>query len=308
MHEASHFPHDLPIIVEGETGAGKECAARALHASSRRDGEFVAVNCAALPDHLVESQLFGHRRGAFTGADKASLGYFRAAHRGTLFLDEIQELPIGVQSKLLRAVERREVVAVGETQPTPVDVRIISASQEPLPALVKEGRFRPDLMARLDGLTIVLPPLRARREDVAPLFLEFLRRQQAHSIRSIEPRLIEALCIYDWPLNVRELLLLTRRLAAIRGKESMLRREHLPARLLDYVGVNPVAAPSPSTKSKRSWRPTDSKDEFEALTAALKANRGNVSRAAAAIGISRARAYRLMAANQDGMSDLAQEK
>lgn len=299
MSEVRHLPHDLPIVIEGETGSGKECAARAIHASSARMGEFIAVNCAALPDHLVESQLFGHRRGAFTGAEKSSLGYFRAAHGGSLFLDEIQELPISIQPKLLRAIERREVVAVGDTHPTPVDVRIIAASQEPLAPLVTEGRFRPDLLARLDGLTVVLPPLRLRREDVAPLFLEFLRQQLLQKVPAVDSRLVESLCVYDWPLNVRELLLLTRRIAAVHGLQPCLRREHLPQRLLDHMGTSPATNPPPPNHKKRSWRPVDDKDEFAALTEALRTNRGNVSRAAAAIGISRARAYRLLSAHQE---------
>jgi transcriptional regulator with PAS, ATPase and Fis domain len=302
--EAARLPADLPIVLQGETGSGKECAARAIHAGSGRAGPFVAVNCAALPDHLVESELFGHRRGAFTGADKASLGVFRSAHGGTLFLDEIQELPIGIQPKLLRAIERREVVPLGEAHPVPVDVRIVSASQEALPNLVAEGRFRADLQARIDGLTVVLPPLRTRREDIVPLFFEFLRQQALPRAPTLEARFAEALCLYQWPLNVRELLLLTRRLAAIHGAEPTLKREHLPERIVGTPNpassntASPSDAPAAS-KQKRSWRPVDNGSEFEALTRALRDNGGNVSRAAKAIGISRARAYRLLAAHPE---------
>lgn len=296
--DARRVPTDLPIVLQGETGTGKECAARAIHASSQRQGDFVAVNCAALPDQLVESELFGHKRGAFTGADKSSLGFFRSAQGGTLFLDEIQELPIGIQPKLLRAIERREVVPVGESYPIPIDVRLVSASQDALSGLVSEGRFRADLQARIDGLTVVLPPLRLRREDIAPLFFEFLRQQALPVAPSVEPKLVEALCLYDWPLNVRELLLLTRRLAAVHGTEPVLRRDHLPTRLRERATIPPSQPPGVS-RAKRSWRPVDNENEFEALTRALKEHRGNVSRAAASLGISRARAYRLLSAHPD---------
>jgi hypothetical protein len=174
------------VIVEGETGTGKEGMARALHRWSGRRGRFVAVNCAALPANLAEAELFGYRRGAFTGAETASLGLFREADAGTLFLDEILDLPLGLQAKLLRVLEERQVRGLGEARDVPIDVRVIAATQEPLGNAVKTGRFRADLYARLDGLTVVLPPLRDRREDIAPLFLEFLRQYIGGRMPEIE--------------------------------------------------------------------------------------------------------------------------
>ena len=161
---------DLPIVLEGETGTGKEVVAGALHRWSGRSGPLVAVNCAALPEALAEGELFGYRRGAFTGADRASPGFFRAADGGTLLLDEISDLPLALQAKLLRVLEQREVQPLGEARPVPIDVRVVVAGQQSLTESVRAGRFRADLLARLDGLTIQLPPLRQRREDVLPPF------------------------------------------------------------------------------------------------------------------------------------------
>ena len=286
---------ELPIIVEGETGTGKEGASRIIHAWSHRRGPFVAVNCAALPAQLSEAELFGYRKGAFTGADLASQGLFRAANGGTIFLDEILDLPPTIQPKLLRVLEQREVLPLGETKPVPIDVRVIAATQEPLSSAVKDRRFRPDLHARLDGLTIVLPPLRNRREDITPLFQEFLRQEAGEGAPRLDAKLVETLCVYDWPLNVRELLLLARRLLAVHGPEALLTKKHLPERMLVRTDAGVDGAEQP----KRRWRSTDDKDQLEALLAALRAHDGSVARAAAAIGINRGRAYRLLDAHPD---------
>ncbi len=168
---------NLCVVLQGETGSGKERAAMALHAWSGRAGPLIAVNCAALLDGLVESELFGYRRGAFTGADQNHTGYLRSAHGGTLFLDEVTELSPSSQAKLLRALETREVVPLGETRPVPIDVRVISATQQPLESRVADGRFRADLMARLSEFRLELPPLRERREDVPGLFGAFSGRR-----------------------------------------------------------------------------------------------------------------------------------
>src|SRR5262249_27762503 len=155
-----------------------------------RRGAFVAVNCAALPGHLVEAELFGYRKGAFTGAERASPGLFRAAQGGTLFLDEVLELPAEVQPKLLRALQQREGQGLGEPAPVAVDVTVVAAAQEPLAEAVRAKRFRADLQARLDGLTVVLPPLRERRDDVAPLFREFLREHAGGRAPELDPKLV----------------------------------------------------------------------------------------------------------------------
>src|SRR6187549_2818904 len=167
-------PSDLPIVLEGETGTGKEVVARAIHAWSGRRGPFVALNCAALPESLAEGELFGYRKGAFTGADRASPGVFRSADGGTLLLDEVSDLSLALQAKLLRVLEQREVQPLGETRPVPIDVRIVVAGQLSLLDASRTGRFRADLLARLEGMTVRLPPLRDRREDVAPLFSQLL--------------------------------------------------------------------------------------------------------------------------------------
>jgi DNA-binding NtrC family response regulator len=301
---ARRLDADLPVIVQGETGSGKEGIARAVHAWSGREGPFVALNCATLPANVAEAELFGYRKGAFTGADRPSHGLFRAAAGGTLFLDEILDLPPPIQPKLLRALEQREVLPLGETAPVIVDVRVVAATQEPLDAAVAAGRFRADLYARLDGLTVILPPLRERREDIVPLFLEFLR-QHAGQPPVLEPKLLEALCLYDWPLNVRELSLLARRMLGVHGSEGVLRKAHLPERIVRRreTRAGGESAPLPLSPGKKVRRKTDDEAEFAALVSALRSHRGSVGRAAEAIGISRARAYRVLEAHPDYARD-----
>jgi transcriptional regulator with PAS, ATPase and Fis domain len=289
---------ELPIVIQGETGTGKEGMARAIHAWSRRAGPFVPVNCAALPSHLVESELFGYRKGAFTGADRASPGLFRAADGGTLFLDEILELPAQTQPKLLRVLEDHQVLPLGETAHVPVDVRVVAATQEPLSVAVSEKRFRADLHARLDGLTVVLPPLRDRREDIVPLFQQLLRQHSKGQGPGLEGKLAESLVLYDWPLNVRELVLLARRQVTVHGQERVLRKAHLPDRMRGPTEGSKEIPLSPAD-ARRARRSTDDATEFEALVAALRAHGGILSRAADAIGITRGRAYRMLAAHPD---------
>jgi transcriptional regulator with AAA-type ATPase domain len=292
----------LPIVVQGETGTGKEGLARAVHAWSGRRGPFVAVNCAALPSHLAEAELFGYRRGAFTGADRSSPGFFRAAHGGTLFLDEVLELPADVQPKLLRALEQREVQTLGETVPVAVDVRIVAAAQAPLAEAVAARRFRADLQARLDGLTIVLPPLRERRDEAVALFGELLRQQAGGHPPALDHKLVEAVALHDWPLNVRELGSLARNLLLHHGHEPLLKRAHLPEVFQQAVaaragGPAPVERAAPPAAPAR--KSIDDAEEFSALVTALGAHAGSVGKAAKATGISRARAYRLLAAHPE---------
>ena len=204
---------NVPVLIEGESGTGKELFARAIHVSSpRRDRPFVAVNCGALTESLVESELFGHAKGAFTGAVSASRGHFRAAHRGTLFLDEIGELAPSVQVKLLRVLQEGEVLPVGESSPVPVDVRIIAATHRSLLRDAADGRFRPDLFYRLAVGVLTLPPLRARGGDVTLLADAFLRKinEENQEQPGYEPRTLSAgaknlLRAQPWPGNVREL-------------------------------------------------------------------------------------------------------
>jgi transcriptional regulator of acetoin/glycerol metabolism len=278
---------DLPIILEGETGTGKEAASRAIHAWSGRSGPFVAVNCAALPEALAEGELFGYRRGAFTGAEQANIGYFRAAQHGTLLLDEVCELPLALQAKLLRVLEEHEVQPLGEPKPTKLDVRVLAAAQGRLAEEVEQGRFRADLFARLDGLTVQLPPLRARRGEIPYLFTRLLVEGAGGRPPTVDVRVVERLCLYDWPFNVRELSLLVKRLLVLHGAEAKLKLKHLPQRLLAGVELEEPRTDAPAPHN------TDPPD-LSKLLEALRTCQGNVARAAQQVGISRQRAYRMM--------------
>ena len=197
------------IIIVGESGTGKELFARAIHYNGlTRDKPFVAVNCGAIPDTLIESELFGYRRGAFTGANRDKIGYFEAANGGTLFLDEISTLPIGVQSSLLRVLEEKAIVPVGDTHPRPIDARIIAATNQELVKMVEDGLFREDLLFRLNVVSLQLPPLRQRREDIPLLvhhFLEKYTREMNRRINGVTNGAMRALLNHTWRGNVREL-------------------------------------------------------------------------------------------------------
>ena len=304
-------PSQLPVIVEGETGTGKEGLCRALHAWSGRPGPFFAVNCAAIPETLAEGELFGYRKGAFTGAERAHLGYFRAATGGTLLLDEIVDLSPALQTKLLRVLEQKEVVPLGESAPVAVDVRVVVAAQESLAEAVKQRRFRADLYARLNGVTLRLPPLRARREEIPFLFCQLMQDHAGGRQPQIEARAIERLCLYDWPFNLRELDLLVRRLIVLHP-DGRLRRGDLPDTIkappapdaveaLDAAGMSDAEPPSPKAPRPRTPEDRQARDEQDlgALVAALRVARGNVVQAAAAAGMTRQRAYRLMGQRGD---------
>jgi transcriptional regulator with AAA-type ATPase domain len=292
---------DLPIVIQGATGAGKEGAARSIHAWSGRSGPFLGLNCAALPEALAEGELFGYRKGAFTGADRANPGYLRAAHGGTLFLDEIVDLPSATQAKLLRAIEEREVLPLGEAKPVGIDVRLLAATQGSLRRAVDEKRFRGDLYARLDGFTLEIPPLRERVEEIPFLFRKLLDKHGGGAVpeRGLDPLLVERLCVHDWPFNVRELSLLVRRLMALHGEAAVLEASMWPEPPAREEGGAPAEEPKPEKEKERE--PEPEKDgrrgqelEMETFLAALRENRGNVKQTAAVLGISRGRAYRFM--------------
>lgn len=275
---------DLPVVLEGETGCGKEVVARAIHGWSERKGPFVAVNCAALPEALAEGELFGYRAGAFTGAQRANPGHFRTADQGTLLLDEATDLAPALQPKLLRALESGEVTPLGTSHPDPVDVRVIVAAQEPLRGAVNQGKFRSDLYARVSGITARIPPLRERIDEIPFLFMSLLKLHSGGHAPAVDVELVERLCLHDWPFNVRELDLAVRRLLVLHGEKRRLECAHLT--ILD--GDDPV-------EDDVDEQPVD-RDEHDLsnLLRALRANGGNVARAAAAANISRQRAYRLM--------------
>ncbi|MDP9136868.1 MAG: sigma-54 dependent transcriptional regulator, partial [Pseudomonadota bacterium] len=199
----------IPVLVEGESGVGKEMIARAIHGESGRRGRaFVAVNCGAIPENLVESILFGHEKGSFTGASGKHIGKFQEADGGTLFLDEVAELPLEIQVKLLRAVEQGEIDPVGSRKPVKVDIRLISATNRNMIEMVKLGRFREDLYYRLNVFPILLPPLRQRTEDIPALVDHFITRfaaEEGRKVRGIDPAAVTMLKAYAWPGNVRQL-------------------------------------------------------------------------------------------------------
>jgi two-component system response regulator HydG len=229
---------DAAVVFRGESGSGKEVVARALHANSPRRGKpFLAVNCAALPGELLESELFGHTRGAFTGAQNARKGLFETADGGTLFLDEIAEMPLSLQAKLLRALQDGEIRRVGESEAIHVDVRVVCASHQNLLQCVREKRFREDLYFRLKVFTLVVPPLRERTEDIPVLAGMFL--QQEHAGTTFTPRALAALVKYPWPGNVRELQNAVKH-GAVLAQGEPVDLEHLPEEL-----SQPTLLPAP---------------------------------------------------------------
>jgi DNA-binding NtrC family response regulator len=222
---------EATVLLLGESGTGKELAARAIHALSRRkEAALVVVNCAALPETLVESELFGHRRGAFTGATEERVGKFEAAHGGTIFLDEVAELPMGAQSRLLRVLQEGEVDKVGASVPVKVDVRVVAATRADLEARVKEGSFREDLWYRLNVVPLRLPPLRERVGDVPVLVEHFLvkaARKHGRAVPTLSPEALDRLERHDWPGNVRELENLVERLVVL-GRSDRIEATDLP--------------------------------------------------------------------------------
>jgi transcriptional regulator of acetoin/glycerol metabolism len=278
----------VPIVVVGETGTGKEILARALHRASKRTGRFVAVNCGALAPNLVEGQLFGHVRGAFSGAVSDQLGFVREADGGTLLLDEIGDLPRSAQSTLLRVLQEGEVIPLGRARPIQVDLRVIAASQEPLDVLVAAGRFRPDLRARLEGFVAGLPNLRERREDLGMLVAALAGKLPSEEVGahagafSLKPDAGRVLCMYEWPLNIRELeQCITRALALASG--APIGKQHLP----------PPVAGAVHRPAVRFWE--DDALLRKELVTKLEEHDGNVANVARALGRARMQVHRWMA-------------
>jgi Nif-specific regulatory protein len=282
-------PNDTTVLIQGESGTGKELAAKAIHRlSPRAHAPMVTLNCAAVPAELIESELFGHRKGSFTGAFTDHKGLFRSAHNGVLFLDEIEATSPAMQVKLLRAIQEQEIRPVGETASHKVDVRIIAATNKDLAAMIRQRRFREDLYYRINVFPIVIPPLRTRPEDVAPLvefFLERLAERTGKRVRGVDPAAMEALMRYDWPGNAREL-------------ENEIERAHVLAHeggRITVGGLSPRLTASVEETLKRSAetaRPVkliDAVRELEKrlVEEALAACRGNKSRAAKRLGLSR---------------------
>ena len=279
----------VPVLLRGETGTGKEITARAIHTLSGRTGAFVAVNCAAIPATLIESQLFGHSKGAFSGATRDEPGFVRAASGGTLFLDEIGDLPAPSQAALLRVLQEREVVPVGTTRQVPVDLRVVAATNQPLEALVARGAFRTDLLARLDGFTYTLSPLRERREDIGLLIGDLLGEiALARTPVTLAPEVARALLLHAWPLNVRELGQCLARATALAGGTGVIERAHLPPAVASVLDAH--SPPSPAD--------TDEPQEGPRLRAQLEVllaeHEGNVAGVARAMGKARMQVHRWM--------------
>ena len=271
-------PTNSTVLILGETGTGKELVARALHENStRRENPFVAINCGALPETLIESELFGHRKGAFTGADDHRVGLFEVAHGGTLFLDEIGELPKSMQAKLLRVLESGEIRRVGENKSTTVDVRVVCATHRDLPSMVAEEEFREDLMYRINTFEIHLPALRERIEDVPDLARHLLSRFRRGAEAQFAPDATEALSKHVWPGNVRELANVVEH-ATILCDSGPIRREHLP----QHFDSRQLQGAARSRRGPMTLREL----EMEAIHEALERNDGNKPKAAEQLGVS----------------------
>ena len=295
---------EIPVLINGPTGTGKEVLSRFIHQRSpRKDKPFVAVNCAAMPEAMLEALLFGHKKGAFTGASEANQGFFRAADGGTLLLDEIAELPLVLQAKLLRALQEGEVVPIGATQPIKVDVRVIACANRDLPTEVAEGRFRADLYYRLNVFPLALSPLHERVEDIAPLAFALVLRHcpPGKALPWISDAALSMLKLHGWPGNVREL-------------ENVVRRALLLADGLGEIGASHIVFDQParliSEHGMLQAEPADARlsnivqiSEARAIMQTLDACRGNRIAAARQLGISeRTLRYRLAAFRDAGLA------
>jgi DNA-binding NtrC family response regulator len=312
---------NIPVLIEGESGVGKELMARAIQGASERRGKpFVAVNCGALPENLIESILFGHEKGAFTGATEKHVGKFAEANNGTLFLDEISELPMEAQVKLLRALQEGEIDPVGARRPVKIDIRLVSATNQNLVELVRRGRFREDLFYRLNVFPIVIPPLRARVQDVPDLARRFLARfcaEEGKRIRGLSSEALALLAAYQWPGNVRQLENALFRAVVLADGDELTTAEfpQIAAQVAGFdVRIPPIPAPRPDAAPIEmivsSFEPRDPNvmrllddsgdvrklEEIEAETIrfALAHYRGQMSKMARKLGIGRSTLYRKM--------------
>jgi len=274
-------PTDSPVFIQGESGTGKELVANTVwHYSKRKDRPFIALNCASLSESLIESEIFGHEKGSFTGAFQLKHGLVEVADRGTLFLDEIGEMPIGLQAKLLRFLDSGEFRRVGGNKALTVDVRLITATNKDLPAMIKKGTFREDLYYRLNVITITLPPLRERKEDIAALARHFLKqyaKKLDKSITDLTPDARELLSGYHWPGNVRELENVVER-AVILCESNLL-------------GAEDLSVPTPAVIAELGTNPSLEEMEKNYILRVLKEANGNQSKASQLLGIDRKTLY-----------------
>ncbi|MCA9696354.1 MAG: sigma-54-dependent Fis family transcriptional regulator [Myxococcales bacterium] len=303
MRKVARF--ETTVLILGESGVGKELVCRALHElGPRKEGPFVALNCGAIPEGLLESELFGHAKGAFTDASADKPGLFEAAEGGTLFLDEVGELPVAVQVKLLRALQEREIRRVGENRSRAIDVRVVAATSRPLEQMVEDGEFRQDLFYRLAVMPLHIPPLRARREDIAPLaehFLEAINRRLGTQLLGLDAEALRILLAYDWPGNVRELEN-TLEHAAVLAEGELIGPDELPDRLRRRLGGAGEAADQPAEgdfslhirADDLSVKRANRRLERELIARALEQTQGNRTHAAKLLDLShRALLYKI---------------
>ncbi|MBT4287094.1 MAG: sigma 54-interacting transcriptional regulator [Deltaproteobacteria bacterium] len=269
---------DAPVLILGPSGTGKELVARAIHESgNRRSGPFIKVNCAALNENLLESELFGHVKGAYSGADRNRMGRFEAAHNGTIFLDEIGDVPLPIQVKLLRVLEEKEIEHVGDHKPIPINVRILTATNKDLDQMIEREEFREDLYFRINVFPIQCPALKERRDDISSLAQKFIKENGAKSgkdIIGVTPEVMEALTLYDWPGNVRELRNAID-YSLVLCQEGLIKKEHLPPKV-----IKPA-------KQKERLQESSHIHGKEQLMIALRKTGGNQSKAAEILGVSR---------------------
>jgi len=285
---------DSTVLIEGESGTGKELVARAIHFSGRRAKHpFIAVNCGALPEPLLESELFGHLKGSFTGAIRDKKGLFEEADGGTLLLDEIGDMPSPIQVKLLRVLQEGEIRRVGGNSNISVDVRIIASTNRKLSALVEEGEFREDLFYRLNVIPITIPPLRERREDIIPLinhFVEVYRAKLKKDVQGFSPEALEILLNHDWPGNIRELENVVERAMTL-GSHTLISSSDLTK--IFYLGEAPSKSTEPESDDFNLHKAHEML-EREYILKALKKNDWNQSQAAKGLGIDRSSLWRKM--------------
>ena len=285
---------DATVLIQGESGTGKELVARAIHtASPRASGPFVAVDCGAIAEGVLESELFGHTRGAFTGAQAARRGLFEEAHHGTLFLDEIGDVGPNLQARLLRALQEGTIRRVGANDPISVDVRIVAATNRDMDAAVKQGTFRADLYYRLHVVSIRIPPLRERREDIPLLAEHFAQKHGRAEGSAISPEARELLVAYDWPGNVRELENAVARALALNPSGVVIPEDLPDAIRLAQAEPAPVPLPQPGD------RPTLAELEQRYAAQVLSETGGNKTRAAEILGIDRKTLYRILGERED---------
>lgn len=281
-------PSDATVLLLGESGTGKELLAQGLHDASKRKGRFVAINCAAIPETLLESELFGYEKGAFTGASKTTIGKIETANGGTLMLDEIGDLPMPLQAKLLRFLQERKIERVGGRQEISIDVRIVGATHQDLKRHIAEGRFREDLYYRLAEIVVPIPPLRERLGDAVLLAHAFLRRfaaEQRRPAMSLSDDALRAVEAHGWPGNVRELQNLLKRASIMADGERV---------TSDDLGLSPPRSEDEADLASLDLRTVRDRAERQAVVAALARSDGNIARAAEILGVSRPTLYDLM--------------